>query len=64
MSDENCSDFGYKICIWPETIKEKDINDMILEGKDSVEIVSVINKNTFSGLQATASLNEWKRCDV
>jgi hypothetical protein len=55
---------GYKICIWPETIKEKDINDMILEGKDSVEIVNLINKNTFSGLQATASLNEWKRCDV
>ena len=55
---------GYKICIWPETIQEKDINDMILAGMDSVEITNVINKNTFSGLQATASLNKWKRCDV
>ena len=54
----------YKICIWPETIQEKDINDMILAGMDSVEITNVINKNTFSGLQATASLNKWKRCDV
>ena len=54
----------YKICIWSETIQEKDINDMILAGMDSVEITNVINKNTFSGLQATASLNKWKRCDV
>jgi hypothetical protein len=54
----------YNICIWPDTTKEKDINDMILAGKTSGEIVKMINSNTFSGLKATATLNKWKRCDI
>ncbi|MCP4123671.1 MAG: hypothetical protein GY751_18125 [Bacteroidetes bacterium] len=57
-------DAGYKICIWPETIKEKDINDMILAGKTQDQIVKTINTNTHSGLAASATLNKWKRCKV
>ena len=57
-------DAGYKICIWPETVKEKDINDMILAGKSQDEIVKTINTNTHSGLAATATLNKWKRCKI
>ena len=55
---------GYRICIWPETIKEKDINDMVIAGKTSDEILGVINTNTFLGLKAMAALNMWKRVDV
>ena len=51
---------GYKICIWPETVKEKDINDMVIAGKTSGEILRVINMNTFLGLKAMAALNMWK----
>ena len=57
-------DADYNICIWPDMTKEKDINDMILVGKTSSEIVKMINSNTFSGLKAIATLNKWKRCDV
>ena len=57
-------DAGYKICIWPETIKEKDINDMILAGKTQEQIVKTINTNTHSGLSAAATLNKWKRCNI
>ena len=57
-------DAGYKICIWPETVKEKDINDMILAGKTQEQIVKTINTSTFSGLSATATLNKWKRCNT
>ncbi len=57
-------DAGYKICIWPETVEEKDINDMILAGKTQNQIVKTINTNTHSGLSATATLNKWKRCNI
>jgi hypothetical protein len=57
-------DAGYKVCVWPETIEEKDINDMVLAGKSPSEIQDVINRNTFSGLKAVANLNSWKRCSI
>ena len=53
---------GYKVCIWPQTVQEKDINDMILAGKTSQEVEFLIEGNTVSGLQARIALNKWKRC--
>ena len=52
-------DRQYNVVIWPQTISEKDINEMVLEGKDPVKI---INKNVFSGLTAKMKFTEWKRC--
>ena len=49
------------ICIWPENVKEKDINDMILAGKSQKEILLTINKNTFSGPKALLQFNLWKK---
>lgn len=43
---------GYRICIWPETIEQKDINDMILAGYSVSDLKSIIDKNTYSGLKA------------
>ncbi len=53
---------GYSVCIWPDSVKEKDINEMILGGKTSEEIVEIINHNTYSGLQANFQLSQWRRC--
>ena len=53
---------GYSVCIWPETVKEKDINEMILSGMTTEEIVDVIDNNTFSGLQANFQLSRWQKC--
>ena len=49
---------GNAIVIWPNTIKDKDINDMSLSGHD---VQSVIKLNTYSGLEAKLKFNEWKK---
>jgi len=53
-------DADCKICIWPKSYKEKDINEMILAEKNVNEIVDTINKNTFSGPQALLEFNNWR----
>jgi len=51
-------DAGYSVVIWPSGICEKDINDMVLSGLD---VQSVIESNTYSGLEAKLKFNTWKR---
>ena len=46
------------VVIWPSNIDEKDINDMVLAGHD---VQSVIELNTYEGLQAQLQFNTWKR---
>ena len=55
---ENCITRGDKVVIWPSSIKEKDINDMILSGLD---VQSVIELNTYSGLEAKLKFTTWKK---
>lgn len=57
-SIEKNIDKGYNVVIWPQTIEEKDINDMVLAGKN---VQRVVKENTFSGLVAKAKLYSWKR---
>jgi hypothetical protein len=49
---------GNKIVIWPDWLKEKDINDMVLAGKDPEKL---IRENTFSGLEAGAKFAFWRK---
>lgn len=58
---EGYIDAGYKVCMFPETIEEKDINDMIMSGKTSEEIVDLINKNTFKGMEAKLKFTKWRK---
>jgi transcription elongation factor Elf1 len=51
-------EMGQKVVIWTSSIKEKDINDMILSGLD---VQSVIESNTYSGLEAKLKFNTWKK---
>lgn len=51
---------NYKICIWPKSLKYKDINDMIIAGMTPVEVQGIIDNNTFSKLSAHQQLNNWK----
>ena len=51
-------EMGHKVIIWPSTIKEKDINDMVLSGLD---VQSVIESNTYSGLEAKLKFTTWKK---
>jgi len=49
---------GDKVVIWPTNIKEKDINDMVLAGRD---VQRMVECNTYHGLEAKLKLNEWKK---
>ena len=57
---KNSIDANASICIWPKTIKEKDINEMIMSGRTQNEILDTINKNTFHGPQALLEFNNWR----
>lgn len=49
---------GQSVVIWPQTLQEKDINDMVLAGKD---VKKIIKENTYSGLTAMTKFISWKR---
>ena len=49
---------GDKVVIWPTTINQKDINDMVLNGQN---IMNVLESNTYSGLKAKIKFNYWKK---
>jgi len=49
---------GDRVVIWPRDIVEKDINDMVLAG---INVKSVIESNTYSGLEAKVKFTEWKK---
>ena len=51
-------DSGDSVVIWPEGIDDKDINDMVMSGLD---VQSVIESNTYSGLQAKLKFTTWKK---
>jgi transcription elongation factor Elf1 len=51
-------EMGQKVVIWPSTIREKDINEMILSG---LNVQSVIELNTYSGLEAKLKFTTWKK---
>ena len=52
-------DCGYKICIWPSTISQKDVNDMVRDGIENVQ--EIIDSNTYQGLAASLNFSKWKK---
>ena len=52
-------DKNYSVVIWPQTLEEKDINDMVLNHKEPLKI---IKKSVAKGLEAKAKFIAWKRC--
>ena len=51
----------YNVAVFPNTLKYKDINDMIIAGKTSTEIQTIISNNTHCGMTALQHINNWKR---
>jgi len=49
---------GEKVIIWPTSIEQKDINDMVLAG---LNVMDVLKSNTYSGLEAKIKFNNWKK---
>ena len=59
---ERCLNKGYKICIWPEKVLDKDINDVILSGASPADVKRMIDDNTYRGLEGKLHLSYWKKC--
>ena len=57
-------DKGCSVVLWPEQVKEKDINDMILSGMSIEEVQEIITNNTFSGASAKLRFAEWRKINA
>ena len=55
---------GHKICLWPEEMEYKDINDMILGGYTKEEIQDLIKHNTYQGTTATLWFTKWRKINA
>lgn len=54
-------DSGFAVCIWPDQLKYKDINDMILSGLSSQNILDIIKSNIYRGLSGHMRLSQWSK---
>lgn len=54
-------DRKYKVCLLPDTMNGKDINEYILNDYSVPYITNMINKFTFAGIQATFQLKLWRK---
>jgi len=50
---------GCKICIWPDYIKDKDVNEMFIR---NLNVKAIIENNIYEGLRARVRLTEWRKC--
>lgn len=52
---------GYRVMFWSETIRGKDVNEMILNGHTVEELTQAIYRDSASGLTAQTKLSFWKK---
>ena len=52
----------YSLVVWPDDMRHKDINDMIVAGMSKAEVQTIISKNTFAKLEALTKLSYYKKC--
>ena len=59
---EKYIELGYSVCMYPDTVTQKDINDMVLHGEMSPdEIIELINTNTYTGMEAKLKFINWRK---
>ena len=61
---EKTIDQGKSVCLWPDNMKWKDINDMIIAGYSKEQIQDIITNNTFSGASARLRFAEWRKINA
>ena len=54
-------DYGYKVCVWPSHVREKDINDMILSGMPAHDVKVIIDTYTHNGLKANLAISAFQK---
>ena len=57
-------ELGYSMVLWPDEIKEKDINDMIMSGMSVEKVKTIIENNTYQGNMALLKFTNWRKINV
>ena len=52
---------GHGIVVWGKDWKFKDINEAIMAGMSTIELMSIIHNNTYSGLSLKLAIRDWKK---
>jgi hypothetical protein len=52
---------GWKVCFWSDAVREKDINDMVLAGMNTMNIKESIDRNTYQGLHGVMKMKDWRK---
>jgi hypothetical protein len=52
---------GWTVCVWPSSVEQSDVNDMVKAGMPLSKITSIIDDNAKSGLMGLAALAEWRK---
>lgn len=54
-------ELGYRVCLMPELLQGKDINEYVFHGLKIDTLKEVIDSNTYSGMDAKLKLSKWKK---
>ena len=63
-SMSNLLEMGYSMVLWPDEVKQKDINDMIMSGRTKEELKTIINNNIYQGNMALLKFTNWRKINV
>ncbi|NBP54932.1 hypothetical protein EBU71_00035 [bacterium] len=56
---------NHSVCLFPSNIKGKDLNEMVLNNpKIKDDLIEIINKNTYTGLEAQMAFKSWVKCKI
>lgn len=50
---------NYRVCLWPDNLNFKDINEAVLNGWSTEELVQMIEQNTVQGLTGRVKFKLW-----
>jgi hypothetical protein len=56
-------DLGHDVVVWDESIVLKDINDMVMAGRDPADIRKTMVSSTCRGAEALLRFQRWKKVD-
>lgn len=52
---------GFSVCVWPENLLQKDVNQMIIDGIDKEYVKNIIDKCTVKGLSGEFLIRQWSK---
>jgi hypothetical protein len=61
---EKTINHGRRIVIWPDSMRHKDINDMIIAGYTKEQVQEIITDKTFCGAAAKLRFAEWRKINA